>query len=207
MELVKLTYSTEFKRVLSECCGEIVGKILARLEGNLFFIEYNNIDVVPSSDRVSFTAAKGNKVELKIGRFLNKLFVDTGICESGSKFTAETKKSINYHTAHDVERFVYLWKGFANFEEMSKSFDLVAGEDIRKFYHHKSYEKGGSLGSSCMRYDNCQEFLDIYCLNSEQIKLLVLKTTNGTIKGRAIIWNNIELTNVNGSKEIVTLME
>lgn len=69
-----------------------------------------------------------------------------------------------------------------------KEFLVVEKDEIRKGYladNYKHYEKG-SLGGSCMRYDYCQEYLDIY-VKSNKIKLLTL-LEDGQIIGRALLW-------------------
>ncbi len=61
-----------------------------------------------------------------------------------------------------------------------------------------------------MKYNRCQSYLDLYCLNPEQISMLILKTSSGKIKGRAIIWKdvNIRLESWDKSqKEKVFLMD
>jgi len=71
----------------------------------------------------------------------------------------------------------------------------LKGEDIRKYYHFEKYENDkGTLGSSCMRYNRCQSYLDIYVNNPEQCNLVVLMSDekDDTICGRAILWTDID---------------
>lgn len=91
------------------------------------------------------------------------------------------------------------------FKSSKKRFDdfrLVHDEDIRHFYHHENYSRGerGTLGDSCMRYDEAQAYLNIYTNNPDKIKLLILINTDSEgeeapvsgieyrIKARALIW-------------------
>jgi len=202
MKLIKLTFTPDFINILKECQSEQVGKILNNLEGKFFFLDYNNINVVMNSDKVEFhSISKDVKVSMKIGRFVTKLLNDVCLLTN----TVATR-----YTQHDIERFVYIWKGFANFDEMSKDFEIVSGEDIRKYYSHRNYAPGGSLSESCMKYDQCQQYLDIYCKNPNQVNMLILKNQHGKITGRAIVWKNINLRLEDWEKprkDVVTFMD
>ena len=71
------------------------------------------------------------------------------------------------------------------------NFELVSGEDIRKWYWDQNYyDCSGTLGNSCMRYDGAQEFFDIYVENA---KMLITKKA-GKLTGRAIVWEIDENT-------------
>ena len=63
---------------------------------------------------------------------------------------------------------------------------IVEGEDIRKYYNCENNNPGGTLENSCMRYTECQKYLDVYV---DHCKMLVLLNKNtDKISGRAIIW-------------------
>ena len=81
------------------------------------------------------------------------------------------------------------WEIFTNVfkAEMCQcvDFELVEGEDIRKWYNCNNYYKcEGTLGNSCMRYNECSSFFDIYVDNA---KMLISKK-NDLLTGRAIVW-------------------
>ncbi len=67
-------------------------------------------------------------------------------------------------------------------------FSIVDGESIRNYYLVDNYKYGelGTLGSSCMRYKSCQEYLDLY-VEEPNIKLAVL-SENEKIVARSILW-------------------
>jgi len=70
------------------------------------------------------------------------------------------------------------------------TFDLVKGDDIKKWYLDDNYETTkGDLGGSCMRHDRCQTYFDIYTENPEVVSLLICLGAKGTLIGRALIWN------------------
>ena len=78
---------------------------------------------------------------------------------------------------------------------------LVSGEDIRKYYHESSYYQGkqsGTLWSSCMRYDCCQRYFDIY-VDQPECEMLIMfdpLSSKTEIVARAIVWN------INGQKYV-----
>lgn len=96
----------------------------------------------------------------------------------------------------EVEDFVYKYRAeVAKLGDVFSRFQILKGEDIRKYYHHDKYEnEKGTLGSSCMRYNRCQEYLDIYVKNPEQCSLVVLMSDDkdDAICGRAILWTDVE---------------
>jgi len=65
------------------------------------------------------------------------------------------------------------------------NFEIVEGEDIRKWYLEDNYYKiAGTLGNSCMRYCECQKYMDIYVDNAK----MLISTKDGLLTGRAIVW-------------------
>lgn len=180
MNFVELKFDKSFSDLLSLCSYECVAKTIMLLEGRYFYLSFNDIKS-EGLDKVSFLDFKSSKrVVMKIGRFVNKLFTETAI--------------VSASTQHDLERFINTWKAFSTFDDVSKNFEIVKGEDIRKYYNEKNNLSGGTLENSCMRYASCQPFFDLYCNNPKKVSMIILKNDDGTkIKGRAIIWNNINM--------------
>jgi hypothetical protein len=90
-------------------------------------------------------------------------------------------------------------------EELFKDFEL--SDRVCHFYLHDNYDKesGGSLGNSCMRYQECQKSIEMY--EEIGVKILVLHGTKG-IKGRAVIWEGANFhDNEKGTDEIITFMD
>lgn len=116
----------------------------------------------------------GPRSDMKVGRFVKKILDTVGV-EVSSK---------------EVEEFVNKFKSEVDAsKDVFYNFKLVSGEDIRKAYYVDNYaEKKGTLSSSCMRYEEAQEYLDIYVYNSGKINLLVYFNSDGKVKGRALIW-------------------
>jgi hypothetical protein len=119
---------------------------------------------------------KKQRTEIFIGRFVNRL-------SEKSKIPLESSKIENFVNTYK-SRFDSVKMGEQNFEE-------VKGKDIKKWYHKDNYDRiSGELGNSCMRYEQCQDYFEIYIKNPEVCKLLILKNDEGdTIVGRALVWN------------------
>ena len=113
---------------------------------------------------------------MNVGRFVRAILTKTGI---------EVKPK-------DLEDFVSKYKATILIEkEAFTRFEIVNGEDIKKWYHVDNYDKElGTLGSSCMRYSKCRDFLDIYSSNTERCSLIILKSKidDNKITGRALLW-------------------
>ena len=105
---------------------------------------------------------KKSRSSLKLGKFINKLFP-------------------NKYNSQQIEMFTNVFKSLATDSDVIKE---VIGEDIKKWYLEDNYfEKVGSLGSSCMRYEECQDYFDIYTENPDVCKMLILtKELNWMLK-------------------------
>jgi len=111
---------------------------------------------------------KDLRTEMKLGKFLMKHY--------GYKEEA-------------VENIVNRYRMFYNFSFNGGDniFEIVNGMDIAHWYDYKTYKTGGgSLNSSCMRFQSPERFL-LYTGNPDKIKLVILKEDNKLI-GRALLW-------------------
>lgn len=143
-------------------------------DDSITFVQTNrikNYDLIDINDYKTWKTIKG-KTEIKIGRFIRKVF--------GTKFDQQS-----------IENFVNKYKSIIRNETYFDKFELVKGNDILHWYLGDNYnESRGTLGGSCMQSEYCQTYFGIYKNNPNQVSLCILKNENGTkIKGRAIIWN------------------
>lgn len=68
-------------------------------------------------------------------------------------------------------------------------FKVYSGIDMAKWYLEFFYAPGGgSLHASCMKHVRSQRRLPIYTENPEKIKMLVIKSPEGKLLGRALLW-------------------
>ena len=66
---------------------------------------------------------------------------------------------------------------------------VVDNSDIKKYYSYIIYDQsGGTLNSSCMKHDRCQEYFRLY-MDNPYIKMLVMvDTRTQLLLGRALLW-------------------
>ena len=100
-------------------------------------------------------------------------------------FIAKVFKNI---PGKEVEIFSTLFRNLACRPQFSLR--VVRGSEIRDLYHYESYESDcGSLGASCMRYDSCRDFMDIYVDNKDVVSMLAMENERGGLIGRALLWD------------------
>jgi hypothetical protein len=211
---LKIFYSDDFREILLSMVStisdkgvySIVRKLLEAEDNSDKLDSYTLIDKTDKNDMISYVQSnriirdkgvdndtikgfiqvyrptgdkhwkQGRVAAYSIGRWVRHIFVDV------------FKETI---TPMDLESFVNSYKSI--YDKISKgddSFELVYGEDIRYWYLEDNYlEVRGQLGNSCMRYERCQKYLDIYVDNPEVCKLLILKDEKeNKILGRALVW-------------------
>ena len=183
----KIYISPELKEVLLEIQDSVVAKLLLQEDHSdeelatdfVNFISISKKDVtkisyLPKERSEGLTLdecwATTKRVMAKPGGFVSKVFV--GISEK------------------EVEKFSTLFRSEVTKPKLN--FKVVSGDDIKKYYHYSTYceRSGGSLHASCMKYDGCQRYLDIYSENPDICKMVVLYDNDDTrrIVGRALLW-------------------
>lgn len=88
----------------------------------------------------------------------------------------------------DIEAFINNYRGmYVDIISKAFEFKIVSGEDIRYWYNQARYFDGsGSLNKSCMRHE--YERLDIYALNPDKVKMLILINRDNKLMGRCLLW-------------------
>ena len=202
---MRLYYSDEFRNILRRMSDKSsIAQALASAEdSNQMTDVYTLIDITEKNDTISLVQVnritrsnpqlgetlpynirdkkRGSefwtkaRTEMKIGRWVKRLLTEV------HKSSVSDSK---------IEEFVNLYKSIIDGGDLS-NFELVNGEDIRKWYLSSNYGVvRGQLGNSCMRYTDCQTYFDIYVKNPEVCQLLILKSDDNKdkIKGRALVW-------------------
>ena len=125
---------------------------------------------------------------MKINRFINDLFNNEYQTQPLTPEQRKTNKEKGIKTAaQHLEDFVNQFKAIRDPGE----FVLVKGSEIVHWYSEDQYENGnGTLGGSCMMYEECQEFIEFYAYNQHKISLLIMKSKDNksNIVGRALVW-------------------
>lgn len=105
-----------------------------------------------------------------VGKIVRRLFGDT---YSDKEITAFAEA---YATLITVSNPLY-------------DFSIIDGDAIKDAYYFENYAaQTGTLGNSCMRHRQCQQYFDIYTKFPDKVKMAVLKRGN-KIAARSIMWN------------------
>jgi len=165
------------------------------LTNSIDFIKFEDFDTISYilSDKISSNQISSNpfeqtknRISIKIGRFPWKAFIP------------DIRKLISI-SDKEIEEFVNLFKGY--FDKNDLQFRIVEGEEIKKWYSHRSYQKMegyecGTLWKSCLRYDDRSNHLDIFINNPDKIKLLILVNSQNKLFGRALLWETRDKNNL-----------
>ena len=144
--------------------------IIRNLDLNNFIEVYNLSPDIDDRLRYNYYNTKLSFTEISIGRFIKKLFLDT-------------------FTDVQVSQFVERWVSINTTGE----FKIWGTDKILEAYDSSNYEEymGSSLDHSCMNDDSSVNFYRA-CPTA---KILLLINSDNLIKGRCLIW-----TDINGKK-------
>ena len=138
------------------------------------------LSFLPKARAVGLDPSQGfqatGRQKAKVGRVVRQIFDDTGRTVSDY----ELELFSNYLRALD--------------STLLGEFSLVEGDAILDAYHRDNYmSRQGTLNNSCMKYDECQQYLQVYADNPDIVKLLVMfNKENHKVMGRALVWNTSE---------------
>jgi hypothetical protein len=185
-----LILSNRFIRILKIINDDISLKILNLAKNREKFKE-SFIDVTDTVDMITLISSdKVNKmIEEKDSDILKNCWShDNRNTKKIGRFVFSLFGESVSNTA--IENFVNEYKSIIHSITLRRNFRIVEGEEIRKWYLSSNYTiGGGNLKNSCMRHAYCQRFFDIYTLNPDKIKLLILlDETKEKILGRALLW-------------------
>ena len=126
------------------------------------------------------------RTNLKIGKFIKMLYEDQYPVNQPKDVPAPKPRV-------DIESFVNMFKAEREKNVNYTRFEIVNGDDIRKWYKQDNYSRFANsetpLGKSCMRYAESSKFLKMYSANKTIFSMLILKEDAGKLKGRALLWN------------------
>jgi len=183
------TNNPKFDFIYSKNFGDVIGIFKINPISKNLILSYDNIktkytyiDITKEDDIISYMDAEiaktldenvdvwhhNGRKEMKIGRMINKLF--TG------RFEGEI-----------LEKFVNQYKSVIR--ENKTFFKIYKGDSIKQWYNEENTQSIGTLGNSCMRYDRCEQYLELYAENPEKIQLLVLFDKDSSLEiGRTLLW-------------------
>lgn len=183
--------SDDFKKVLYSIKDDPVALDFLSLIDKDIKTNYNILKTTDKNDTIGFisdnqatTKLKGmnlpavflaNSNKTTIGRIVKSILSDNGL-----------KK-----TDREIEIFVNKFK--AAYDSLNAPKDkirVVSGEDIRYWYLSDRYSNKarGTLRNSCMRYEEAQDYLNIYVKNPDVCQLLIKVDDEERLESRALLW-------------------
>lgn len=189
--VTKLILSNELLKRLKKMDSEIAEKLL-----------YN--DTILDTDDPDYINYLGvSQDDPNLLSYLNKNKIDKIIEDDGDfwdvrkRIKGKAGKALrrilkSAYADYEYEKFVYQYRIYSTkYDSKSSDFQYeeVTGEKIRKYYLEDNYlEISGTLGNSCMRYSSCQDWFDIYVLNTSQVSMAVL-LKDDKVAARCIVWH------------------
>jgi hypothetical protein len=178
---------------ISDELREVLESIKANSEVARLLLKsrHNNEDLVEGFVNYISTSKKDPKMISYLSPERKEMVGDE-IWTSPKRFIAKpgsfVKKVFKNVSDKEIENFSNLYRNSQNKEILN--FEIVSGESIRKWYYEDNYQSNSSsLGSSCMRYDSCQNYMDLYCQNQDVVQMLILLDGHRRLVGRALLWN------------------
>lgn len=188
--MMKLFYSPDLFDLLSTMDNDVARFLISLddtyvtdVDMTLINIDKNNLGhlTFARSSKINYPNAEKSYIT-------NSFFIENNLSKLSNnsikvgKFVQKFQKFSN----KEIEDFVNLFK--SSIEVSNETIELVSGEDIRHWYLNSNYYSDiSTLGSSCMRHEHTQEYLDIYTKNPETCKLLIIKRNNKLV-ARALVW-------------------
>jgi hypothetical protein len=194
--------SNQFKDILKSI-DDVIAKDFLELIDQDVKTTFNALNVTDKNDTISFipdnqfqnkikssnleNLLKDDKNKTSVGRLIQKILKDNGKDYNSNQVTAFTDK------------FKAAWTKY-NTKEEKEPIRVVEAKDIRNWYLEDTYNTKtnngvGTLGKSCMRYEQCQGYLDIYVENPDVCKMIIMTEWEvgvEVLKSRALLWKTEE---------------
>lgn len=95
----------------------------------------------------------------------------------------------NTYSDKEITAFAEAYATLITVSNPLYDFSIIEGDAIKHAYYYENYAAtSGTLGNSCMRHRQCQQYFDIYTKFPDKVKMAVLKRGN-KIAARSIMWN------------------
>ena len=181
----QLVLSDNLRRILYSIGGKDALQILGTEGMMLDKFPYSCIDVTTSPETLSFMlSSKSDDVD---NPWKNSRRTDT---RCGKIF----RKILSDSSTEDIEKLVNKYKSKYKilFDNAYSRFKIVEGKDIKKYYNARTYAQNeNTLAKSCMRYDDCGLWMNLYSKNPQTVKMLILMDPEDSkrISARALLWD------------------
>jgi hypothetical protein len=214
MEKTVLLYSPRLREILKTIDSDISLKLLNRegssirwgisyidvddiVSGNLTFSKWETSIAKIKSKHTHWEGPYGIDVSDYLWR--NRFYSDVADVYISGRSSIKLGKFINKiidkssYTQSELEIYINKFKSIVNRDK--GTFEIVSGLDIEKWYDSKNYhrirkwryeEPNSSLHNSCMT--DKKGIFKIYTDNPDSCKLLIYKTKDNKLLGRALLW-------------------
>lgn len=193
-----LVTSNEFKNYLFEIGDNVSSKLMGLIDRDVK-TDYNFLDVSDDKSKISFVSDSQAQRKISQGVDLKSIFNKNNKTTIGRIIKGIFADNNIKVTDKEVEDFVNNFKAKWESKNLQEdSIKIVSGEDIRFWYLEDNYCDDtlnlgrGSLGKSCMRYEDCQSYFNIYVNNPEKIKMVIFLDEEEKLRARALLWETSE---------------
>lgn len=154
---------------------------------------YNFIKISDDPSKLSFVPDTQVARRLAAGSSEEDLFASASNPTSIGRLVRSIFAANNVPVSDaELFRLGAMFLSLAQMRKEQDSFQMVEGEEVRKWYHHSTYAgregRDGTLNKSCMRHDDSQDYLDIYTQNPDVVSMIIKLDENGKLQGRALLW-------------------
>ena len=106
-----------------------------------------------------------------------------------TKYSRGSQQLSRLFSEKDYNDFTTAFRQLSMVENVNIEPIIVTGEDIRQYYLEDNYAPGsGELSKSCMRYSECQPYLDLYVENPSLVSMAVLLSGDNLVQARSLMW-------------------
>jgi len=197
-----ILHSSEgFQSVLKMMSNPVSDKLL-ELMGTDIKTTFNAINITDMNDTISFVSDSQLQNKIKQGLSIEDVFSGSGMRLQISS-VIRTIKRIMEENKIDFDHSTYIKFGdqfkaawtFYQFRNSDRDLPIreVSGDEIRYWYNESKYCKKtlnghGTLGKSCMRFEECQDFFSMYTQNPNKVRMIIMTDEENLLLSRALVW-------------------
>ena len=202
----KLIVSDGFREVLSMIDDQIARDFESLIDKDDIRTSFNAINISDTNDTLWFSPDSQFQRKFKNDTNIGDIFSSGGVQFQSASVARvirnilgdNGKEYLHSDVVFFFDKYKAAWTLYKYKLDGSKEIPIrvVSGDEIKFWYSEDSYCKDtligkGSLGKSCMRYDYCQDYFDIYTLNPKKCQLVIMTDMEGNnevLRARALLW-------------------
>ena len=193
---VPLIYSTSMREMLNSIKSE---SVIARLLSSNSYTNTQFANYITMRGEMCSYLPHGREHKMnESGKWMRDGRQEMKPSKMARKLLIESVITNNDVTDVDFEKFTNCVKSYISVmgdedgDGKKINFKIVSGEYIKFYYLADRYSNilgtDTNLHGSCMRYEECQDYLDLYADNVDIVSMLVALDKDDKVLGRAILW-------------------